>query len=213
MQLHYAVWFPRRPAENRPDLYAGRFDGLIWRVSLDERGGVLAFDSIHSCGCYHKLYPVAGGALLRPLDEREEQPQRFPLLPAGSERPIVVVQSSNHFIRHAGDWVPAQVERLPLPGLPYGQLYRLPIEDGSRSISLFDARGLVPGSERLERFLLWPMGIASPGAMRSRGVQAVRFTGRRHFDEPRLLEQFFWVRPPQAASGRKENAANTDRTR
>src|SRR5690606_5095330 len=32
--------------------------------------------------------------------------------------------------------------------------------------SLFDQRGLVPASKRRERFLLWPLGIPSAGAMR-----------------------------------------------
>jgi len=51
----------------------------------------------------------------------------------------------------------------------------------------------MPGTERGERALFWPMGIESPGAMRQWGRHPTAFVGRRHFDEPRLLEQrFHW---------------------
>jgi hypothetical protein len=32
------------------------------------------------------------------------------------------------------------------------------------------------------------MGIPSPGAMRQRGLHATAFAGRRHFDDPDLLD-------------------------
>jgi len=51
--------------------------------------------------------------------------------------------------------------------------------------------GLVAGSERPERFLFWPMGIASAGAMRQWGRHATAFVGRRHFDDADLLEKRF----------------------
>jgi hypothetical protein len=47
------------------------------------------------------------------------------------------------------------------------------------------------GTERAERFLFWPMGIASAGAMRQWGRQATAFVGRRHFDDADLLERRF----------------------
>jgi hypothetical protein len=72
----------------------------------------------------------------------------------------------------------------------YRELYAIPIE-GAKPRSLFGPDGIVPGSERGERFLLWPMGIASPGAMRERGRHATAFVGRRHFDDPYLLEDTF----------------------
>jgi len=49
----------------------------------------------------------------------------------------------------------------------------------------------VHGSERGERFILWPMGIRSPGAMRQWGRHAVAFVGRRHFDDPFLISSLF----------------------
>ena len=35
------------------------------------------------------------------------------------------------------------------------------------------------------------MGIRSPGAMRQWGHHATAFVGRRHFDDPYLIEQLF----------------------
>ena len=70
-----------------------------------------------------------------------------------------------------------ELRSLPLPG------------GGSRS--LYAADGLVRGTERAERFLFWPMGIASAGAMRQWSHHATAFVGRRHFDDPNLLDNRF----------------------
>ena len=49
----------------------------------------------------------------------------------------------------------------------------------------------LPGSQRPERFLLWPMGVRSAGAMRQWGHHPVAFLGRRRFDDARLIELLF----------------------
>ena len=72
----------------------------------------------------------------------------------------------------------------------YGELKGLPHVDGKRK-SMFDRYGLVPGSERQERFILWPTGVLSPGAMRQWGRHAVAFVGKRHFDDPFYLDKMF----------------------
>ena len=59
LQLNYILWFPARPPEKPGDIYAGRFDGINFRVTLSGEGRPLLFDSIHNCGCYHKFFPVA----------------------------------------------------------------------------------------------------------------------------------------------------------
>jgi len=66
----------------------------------------------------------------------------------------------------------------------------LPDPAGGRR-SLYGPDGLVAGSERGERWLLWPMGIASPGAMRQWGRHPTAFVGRRHFDDPYLIDGAF----------------------
>jgi hypothetical protein len=53
------------------------------------------------------------------------------------------------------------------------------------------ADGIVQGSERGERVYFWPMGIREPGAMRIWGRHATAFVGKRHFDDPDLLEKYF----------------------
>ena len=57
--------------------------------------------------------------------------------------------------------------------------------------SLYDHRGIVVGTERRERFLLWPIGVPAPGAMRQCGTHATAFVGRRHFDDPHLIDRAF----------------------
>jgi hypothetical protein len=76
----------------------------------------------------------------------------------------------------------------------YSELYSRQSAQGFRS--LFDPDGFVPGTERGERFYLWPMGIRSPGAMRERGRQPTAFVGRRHFDDANLLDTLFQLRQP-----------------
>jgi hypothetical protein len=74
--------------------------------------------------------------------------------------------------------------------VPYDRLRSLPLPDGGRR-SMFGPDGIVPGSERLERFILWPTGVPSPGAMRQSGRHAVAFVGERHFDDPFALDRMF----------------------
>jgi hypothetical protein len=80
----------------------------------------------------------------------------------------------------------SEMKKIAVAG--FEELYGLPILPGGYR-SLFDAEGLVPASVRAERWLFWPMGIASPGAMRAPGTHAIAFVGRRHFDAPDLLMQ------------------------
>jgi hypothetical protein len=72
----------------------------------------------------------------------------------------------------------------------YTALQSLPLADGGRK-SAFNRYGIIPGTERLERFILWPTGVLSPGAMRQWGRHAVAFVGRRHFDDPFYLNQMY----------------------
>ena len=62
--------------------------------------------------------------------------------------------------------------------------------------SVFRPDGIVSGSERGERWLFWPMGVPEPGAMRQWGRHATAFVGRRHFDDPALLERYFSLGEP-----------------
>ncbi len=186
LQLNYLLWFAARPPAARVDIYAGALDGLLWRVTLDADGVPLAYDSLHSCGCYHLLFPRPG-LRLRPETRDWAEPPLAPL-PAPvlmpGERVIIRLSAGDHQIVGLGAGRSAGI---PYRWRDYAALYRTPVEmDGARP--LFGPDGLVAGSERPERWLLWPTGVISPGAMRERGRHAIAFLGERAFDDPDLLE-------------------------
>jgi hypothetical protein len=189
LQLNYLAWFGARPAEGVLDPLAGALDGVIWRVTLDEAGAPLAYDSVHACGCYHLLFPVGD---LRPspdLGSLPEPPLVLPALatPGPGERMHLFLAAGSHYLERAWAAPPAGGQRYRV--LDREALYRVDRPGGERS--LFDPDGLVPGTARGERWFLWPSGVRSPGAMRERGRRATAFLGRRHFDDPFLLETVF----------------------
>ena len=117
--------------------------------------------------------------------------------PGPGERVIVYLGSGDHNIQRVAIDTPK-----PAPGVPYrlkdeNELRALPLPavagGGTRSIYGLDA--LVPGSQRPERFLFWPMGVPSAGQMRQRGHHATAFVGRRHFDDPLLIDRYFTLAP------------------
>ena len=190
VQLVYSVWFPARPKSSALDLLGGEFDGIVWRVTLAPDGAPLIYDSIHSCGCYHQFFPTARAQLLPDVDRLEEGafvPQRVDGL-AG--RLALRVAARTHFLQRvmAADAVRGVSRTLELEA--DDALRSLPLPEGGRR-SAFGSDGIVAGSERAERFVFWPMGVRSPGAMRQWGRHATAFVGRRHFDDARLLERYF----------------------
>ncbi|MEQ8264914.1 hypothetical protein [Pseudohaliea sp.] len=197
LQLNYLAWFGARPAEGALDPLAGALDGVIWRVTLDEAGAPLAYDSVHACGCYHLLFPVGD---LRPspdLGSLPEPPLVLPALepPGPGERMHLFLAAGSHYLERAWPAPPAGGQRYRV--LDREALYRVAGPGGERS--LFDPGGLVPGTARGERWFLWPSGVRSPGAMRERGRRATAFLGRRHFDDPFLLETVFGAGEAQGA--------------
>ena len=194
LQLNYQFWFSERPAQNPMDPYAGRLDGLIWRVTLQPNGHVLAYDSIHPCGCYHKVYPVSSELRPRNPDKAGQPvfyPERAP--DARRERVQLTLEPDTHYIVDVDS-----VTENDLPARQYrlrdaNHLRHLP--DGAGYGSLYDGKGLVPESRRGERWLLWPRGVPSAGAMRQPGHHAIAFIGKRHFDDPAVLEDVLEPRP------------------
>jgi hypothetical protein len=191
LQLVYTLWFPERPPQPGSDALAGKLDGITWRVTLAPDGEPLVYDSIHPCGCYHLFFPTPR-AIARPApggpDEWMFSPQTLPRIAEG-ERPVLRIASGTHYIERVS--VTHGTDSLVRYALrPYGDLRSLFRLDGTRS-SAFDPDGLVPGSERPERFTSWPMGIVSAGAMRQWGRQATALVGRRQFDDADLFERRF----------------------
>jgi hypothetical protein len=188
LQLNYIIWFKARPGN---DIYAGQLDGLIWRVTLGPDGAPVLYDSIHNCGCYLNFFPTASlhprQDLPRFCSEPLMIPQQAPLEPL-----VVRLDHGRHFIERVYTDTSHRASR-PLATVAYDQLRSLPTATGYHN--LFGRAGLIPGSERPERFILWPMGIRSPGAMRQWGHHAIAFVGRRHFDDPWLLQSLFEWEP------------------
>tara|TARA_R110000868_G_scaffold373543_1_gene637648 strand:- start:22629 stop:24155 length:1527 start_codon:yes stop_codon:yes gene_type:complete len=196
-QIIYTIWFPSRPAKGMFDILAGHFDGIIWRVTLGADGVPLMHDSIHACGCYHLFFPSSGLFRIKaPEDgdirETAEMPAGY-LTAAQVRYPVVWIDAVSHYvlaITAAGD---AGKDRgSVLAALePERLLTRLPYQDGNGVGSLYSDSGFVPGTDRAEWIVLWPMGIEKPGAMRQWGHHATAFVGRRHFDEPGLFDRYF----------------------
>jgi hypothetical protein len=194
VQLTYVAWMPARPKDHALDLLGGRLDGLIWRVTLAPDGAPVLFDTIHPCGCFHMFFPTPRVQPLpapSSLIEWAFSPATLPVL-AEKERVVVSVQTRSHYLRNVA---PAG----ELPGIEYAfadydDLRVLPLPGGG-SRSAFGPDGLVPGTQRGERFLFWPMGIASAGQMRQWGTHATAFVGRRHFDDADLIDRRFRLLP------------------
>ncbi len=189
-QLVYVVWFPERPKDGLVDSYSGTLDGLLWRVTLDSDGQPLMYDTIHPCGCYHYFFS-AKPLPLRPQDGFWQEPVLFPQQPAPAQPFAVRIQSRTHYVRRLAPLdqaVAAETRRYALAD--YRELLSLPTGAGATR-SLFNEDGLACGTERFERFWLWPAGVVSAGAMRQWGRHATSFVGRRHFDDADLLEKLF----------------------
>lgn len=207
LQLVYTLWFPERPARSSLDLLAGTLDGVIVRLTLDDDGEPLLMDTIHACGCYHLFFPSAALQTRAGAPQSEEwlfAPGALPRPVGRDARLVVRLASGSHYVTGVAALPRRASAAEGGAGTREGQgarRYALRDENALRSLPLADAPaerrslygpdGLVAGSERGERFLFWPMGIASAGAMRQWGHHATAFVGRRHFDDVDLVEQRF----------------------
>ncbi len=203
VQLVYLAWFSERPRAGSFDLLAGRLDGLVWRVTLDNHGQPLLYDTIHACGCYHLFFPTRS-LRARPAPEPGIEwvfiPGEAPE-PGGGERMVLRLVSGSHYLtalstvrdpvgepyEHRAESV---LRSLPWPGA----------ESGARR-SLYGPDGLIAGTQRGERYLFWPMGVRDAGAQRQWGHHATAFVGRRHFDDPDLIDRRFERVEPAGVGG------------
>ncbi len=193
LQLVYVAWFSERPKDHAFDLLGGKLDGIVWRVTLAADGEPVLFDSIHPCGCFHMFFPtprVQPVAAPAKLIEWAFVPADLPAIADGS-RLVLHAQTRTHYLRDVAIDAGQGGTRYALED--YDSLRTLPVpSDGTRSV--FAPDGLIAGTARAERFLFWPMGVASAGAMRQWGTQATAFVGRRHFDDADLIERRFVIR-------------------
>ena len=193
LQLNYTLWFPERPKPTPNDWYGGKLDGLVWRVTLQENGNVLFYDSIHPCGCYHSVHIPMDSPLQQQLSKIENQDTLEPIMAFSThlkayEHPAsLILEAATHYLVHVGKASADSGQRYQLQN--YDQLRTLPAGDNVKN--WFDNDGLIASSSRRERYFLWPLGVPNAGAMRQQGHHAIAFVGKRHFDEAsveKLLE-------------------------
>jgi hypothetical protein len=190
LQLNYSVWFPSRPPDGNFDLLSGRLDAITFRVTLGRDGRPLLYDSMHDCGCYHLFVPTRRLQTKPPPHGHEEPPLIPQRLDQGAGGLVVRIAHGTHYLQRV--YFDVSVNTDHVYAMHDADVLRsLPTTQGRRR-SLFQPDGLVPGTERGERWLFWPMGIAQPGAMRQWGHHATLFVGKRHFDEPHLVERYFY---------------------
>jgi len=204
-QLNYVLWFANRTANSFFDAYAGKFDSVLVRITLDKDGQPYIIDSIHSCGCYHMVFSLQEKLLFADDGQGIEQP--ITLQFADKMRPelpvTVTLTAKDHMVKGLVWNEPQETgpELQSLSLLPYRQLRSLPFSvnsDGQADQykSLFDTQGMLMVSKRAERWFLWPFGIKSPGATRQTGHHAIVFVGQRHFDDAFIFESLFLAHQP-----------------
>ncbi|HUF20754.1 MAG TPA: hypothetical protein VMP00_08360, partial [Burkholderiales bacterium] len=192
VQLIYLAWFPERPKDHAFDLLGGRLDGLIWRVTLAPDGEAVLYDTIHPCGCFHMFFPTPRAESVPApsrLIEWAFVPEELPRMREPA-RLAISAQARTHYLRRVAPDTGAEGVHYAFDD--YDVLRGLPLANGGTR-SAFRADGLVPGTQRGERFFFWPMGVPSAGAMRQWGTHATAFVGRRHFDDADLVEKRFRI--------------------
>jgi hypothetical protein len=193
-QLNYIAWFPERPKAHPFDLFGGLLDGIVYRVTLGENGAPLLYETVHSCGCYYKAYPT--GRLTVVQNPPYAEPPLVltaPEIDHSRSSMAIAMESGTHYVNHLYP-VPrlkAEADTTEVYSLSSsGDLRSLESAKGGRR-SMFQQNGITRGTERLERLILWPTGVYSPGAMRQWGRHAVAFAGKRHFDDPFYMDKMF----------------------
>ena len=191
LQINYVIWFSERAGKRAPAIERGHLDGLTLRMSLDEGGQPFMVDIVNDCGCYHLFAPKKNRVdriISKPLKFDPFVPQWLPDLLPG-QRLGVRLNSGWHQVQRliAGEDF---AESIPYELVPYDVLEVLPRDDG-RTESIFNSKGIAKCSERIERFILFSMGIPKIGSMRQRGHHAIELIGRAQFDDPNLFDQSF----------------------
>nr|WP_269809081.1 hypothetical protein [Enterovibrio nigricans] len=190
VQLNYVLWFAARTAKTAFDPYAGKFDAINLRLTLDHSGQPFIFDSIHQCGCFHMVYALS--PTLSFSSDEGERPISVTLpQPDENDRLHVSLSAGEHMITQV-EFTDNIQPQLPVSTLSWQQVSTVPITNGEYR-SPFDREGILTESARGERWFLWPFGVRSPGAMRQQGKHAIAFIGERHFDDALLFEELLLV--------------------
>lgn len=187
-QLNYVLWFSERPKLKRLDLVAGQHDAVVFRVNLTQDGKVVAYDSIHLCGCWYRLF-LPPDAPFKPNNRFWQEPVLMQRVTPAKPMAVYLTADTHHiqYVTPAAHLDQTRHPTIPYRLAPFSELLALPHDKGVKAV--FDRQGYVAGSQRPERWLFWPMGVKNPGALRRVGDHAISFIGRRYFDDPHLLEK------------------------
>jgi hypothetical protein len=191
LQINYVIWYSAREGKVTPWIERGSLDGITLRISLDGEGRPFMVDVVSNCGCYHFFAPQkerVDHVVSKPLAFDPFVPQWLPEVPP-KNRFGIRVSSARHEVQRVLSLDPPPGS-VPYEIVPYEDLERLLNENGDLE-SLFDGEGIAKGTERIERFILFSMGIPWVGSMRQRGHHAIELIGRVHFDDPYLFDRSF----------------------
>jgi len=193
VQLVYMIWFTERPQNSSLDPLSGKLDGIAFRVTLSQSGRPLVYDSIHLCGCYHMFFPTPSVSPIPPPDPNVEWafvPRTLPVIEA-PQRVVVRMTTRSHYLIDVHPDTGGDGTNYAMAN--DSELRTIPTTEGTRSA--FGPTGIVPGTDRGERLVTWPLGIESAGAMREWGRHATALVGRRQFDDADLIERRFQILP------------------
>ncbi len=190
-QINFVTWTAGRLGPNSPSIERGELDGITLRISLDDSGEPILVDGMNNCGCYHFFIPRKERLQGVIPTSWEFDPVVIDYLPPDfPEKPIGIrVTSGWHQVEDVGTSLTAET-RETYRLLPYHLLESIP-RGPDDFASMFDDEGVGIGSDRIEIYIFFSMGIPRVGAMRQRGHHPTKLVGRAHFDDPHLLDDNF----------------------
>lgn len=191
LQINYVVWYPAREGQLTPWFEKGFLDGFNYRVTLNENGTVITADVVYNCGCYHfyipnkeKIESVIPASFEFDAMVVDWLPAKYP-----ESRLSMKINTGWHQVERVGSYPPKE-KQIIYNFIPYEELESLAYRPGQNK-SIFNPEGIVFGTERIEPYLLFSMGIPEVGAMRQRGHQPTKLIGRAQFSDPQLLNKNF----------------------
>ncbi len=191
IQINYSIWFTQRAGPNSPWFEQGEMDGLTLRVSLDQVGVPFLVDIMNSCGCYHFFVPHKQRIKSVIPVSLEFDPLVIDWLPDNyPDQPLAIRLNSGW---HQVDDISTKTQistQNEYQLLPYQKLETLQ-RDQYQSESIFSPDGIVKGSDRIEPYFFFSMGVPDVGAMRQRGRHPIKLIGRLHFDDPYIIDKSF----------------------
>lgn len=185
VQVSYFLWLPAQTAKARRGV-----DSLIWRVTLNENGEPLMYDSVRANGLDPLWFPVPGvkpraGATESVLMPQAPPQQAFALRLKAGDHALVRLQT-------IAETAVNKPRRYTLR--TYDDLATLPTPQGGTR-NLFDSAAVVPGIATLLSRDYARVGIRHLGSVRQWNHLAIALSSRRHFDDPFLIGSLFELPP------------------